>query len=101
MFGGRGDGTSVPSLWILAEDSDTEKSVRPGSVQNESTAKQEPGGVGLWLRRTLGTLCQAGDPVLDQICTRCGEKMSVILNMLSSRFVGCSDRGAQMQVGVS
>jgi len=79
----------------------TQKSLCVQDLYKKSTAKQEPGGVGLWLRRTLGTLCQAGDPVLDQICTRCGEKMSVILNMLSSRFVGCSDRGAQMQVGVS
>lgn len=88
MFGDRGDGTCVPSLWILAEDSNIEKSVRSGSVQrNENTAKQETGGGG-WLRRTLGTSCQAGEPALYQICTRCGEKMSVILNMLSSRFVG-------------
>lgn len=53
------------------------------------------------MRRTLGTLCQDEEPALCQICTRCGEKMSVILNMLSSRFVGYSDRGAQLQVGVS
>lgn len=52
------------------------------------------------MRRTLGTLCQAEEPALYQICTRCGEKMSVILNILSSRFVGYAVRGAQLQVGV-
>lgn len=38
--------------------------------------------------------------MLYPVCTRCGEKMSWILNTLSSRFLRYSDRGAQLQVGV-
>lgn len=49
---------------------------------------------------TPGRLCQTEEPVLNPICTRCGEKMSWILNMLSSRILRDSDRGAQLQVGV-
>lgn len=39
MFGGRGDGTCMISLGILAKDSNKEKSVQPGSAQNENTAR--------------------------------------------------------------
>ena len=55
---------SVPSRWILAEDSSIEKPVHPGSVQNETTPPNRKLEGRLWLRRTLGTLCQDEEPAL-------------------------------------
>lgn len=85
---------SVASLGIPGKDSNIEKFVHPGSGQDKNTSGGCGGG-GHWEGR-----CQTEEPVLYPICTRCGEKMSWILNTLSSRFLRYSDRGAQLQVGV-
>lgn len=85
---------SVASLGILEKDSNIEKSMYPGSGQDKNTSGGCGGG-GHW-----GRLCQTEKPVLYPVCTRCGEKMSWILNTLSSRFLRYLDRGAQLQVGV-